>query len=401
MKPSELLRQCWQGGAWGVVWHGATRRTQWINLSEFDYTEVDGDGFDRDLFRSGRYQLPAAYWGGDVYFGVNPSGTIPAANKRGNTDRRFISAQTETLAVVNVLYCEFDGKDMLAPEEWRPHLPAGFVRLPAAEQRAATKGAKERGFYRDPDRYKDRARALLDARSEAAGFIPSVVVDSGGGYHAYWFLSQSVPLDEGNRADVAATQYQFVQMMQGDSGVADLRRVLRLPGFWRNNKSGWGDSKPRIKIIHGDPSLMYDYNDLESTVGDWAREQGRTVAATGAPLRGGAGAGDVRRIFNSRYRIADLLAEQGYLICSVDPSGFARLSRPGKTDPSVTVFPADNTRPEVAVMHSSNDALSRGARRYGGESVGVDAWLVYVNLWHGGNWRSAYIAGKKALGLWT
>lgn len=53
---------------------------------------------------------------------------------------------------------------------------------------------------------------------------PSVVVDSGHGYHAYWRLDSIVPFDQGKRIMVG-----LAEKLKGDH-VYDAARILRLPG---------------------------------------------------------------------------------------------------------------------------------------------------------------------------
>jgi RepB DNA-primase N-terminal domain len=60
---------------------------------------------------------------------------------------------------------------------------------------------------------------------------PSVVIDSGGGYHAYWLLDETFYLDSPNARERAMMiQRAWVAHVGGDPGAKDLARVLRLPG---------------------------------------------------------------------------------------------------------------------------------------------------------------------------
>ena len=56
------------------------------------------------------------------------------------------------------------------------------------------------------------------------GPVPQVLVDSGGGLHAYWLLAEPVPFDQARRA----MEY-IAQAVNGDA-TYDAARVLRVPG---------------------------------------------------------------------------------------------------------------------------------------------------------------------------
>lgn len=60
---------------------------------------------------------------------------------------------------------------------------------------------------------------------------PNVIIDSGGGYHAYWLLLEPVVIGvDISRDDAQKLQYAWNQMVGGDPNVKDLARVLRIPG---------------------------------------------------------------------------------------------------------------------------------------------------------------------------
>jgi hypothetical protein len=116
----------------------------------------------------------------NVYFGVHPVTTRRPAHERG---------RIEDVAAVNCLFAEFDCKDFGSKDAIREHL---------------------------------EARAML---------WPSVIVDSGGGWHCYWLLDQPHILrNDADRKAAAALQARFVLAIGGDPGAKDLARVLRLPG---------------------------------------------------------------------------------------------------------------------------------------------------------------------------
>jgi len=67
-------------------------------------------------------------------------------------------------------------------------------------------------------------------------FPPSVIVDSGGGLHAYWLLNEAIdvsadaPDAETTEEAITRTLKQLAGICAGDLNVCDLARVIRLPG---------------------------------------------------------------------------------------------------------------------------------------------------------------------------
>lgn len=72
-----------------------------------------------------------------------------------------------------------------------------------------------------PDDYQRLVNALIP---------PSIVIDSGGGYHGYWLLESPLAVTEDNRAEIVQTLKGMALALGADTKVADLARVMRLPG---------------------------------------------------------------------------------------------------------------------------------------------------------------------------
>jgi len=68
----------------------------------------------------------AARIGGDIYVSINPSTRIPPQNKSGSTDPKRISKQIEDIQCINVLHCEYDGKDWVTEDDARLYLPDDY-----------------------------------------------------------------------------------------------------------------------------------------------------------------------------------------------------------------------------------------------------------------------------------
>jgi hypothetical protein len=146
----------------------------------------------------------------NVYFGVHPT-----VSRKGTYERSTL----DKIAAINCLFAEFDAKDF--------------------------------------DGGKPAVLAHVDALSPA----PSVVVDSGGGYHCYWLLRTTFVLStDQDRERARSVQRDWVAFVGGDPGAKDLARVLRVPGT-RNLKY---DHRPVVSIVHADLSCLYDLDALEA-----------------------------------------------------------------------------------------------------------------------------------------
>ncbi len=93
--------------------------------------------------------------------------------------------------------------------------------------------------------------------------------------------------------------------------------------------------------------------------------------------------------FNAQNNIVNLLEKHGYI-----HAHGSRWVRPNGKSGSVDVFKAEN----VSFHWSSNDALHR---TNGSGPVPVDPFQVYTIFEHDGDHEAAFVAAKKALGLWV
>jgi predicted P-loop ATPase len=198
---NQFLDRLHQGGEWVFLWTKEGLRSYWYEVGE---QRPKPNGAARN-----------------VYFGIHPCYDVPPKSKTGNTDRRYIRSQLEYIGVVNGLYSEFDGKDF--------------------------------------DGGKPAARAHVESLEPA----PSVVIDSGGGYHCYWFLDDTWVLsNDDDRQRARSLQKAWVTFTGGDQGAEDLPRVLRLPGS-KNHKY----TPPRpVEFEHCDLTVSYPLEALETAV---------------------------------------------------------------------------------------------------------------------------------------
>lgn len=151
--------------------------------------------------------------GEDLYFGVHPS-----AVSKGPRNRTKIG----DIEAVNCLYADVDSKDF--------------------------------------DNDKETALDHIDTFE----LPPSVVVDSGGGYHCYWLFEDPIMLLTPKlRADFSALQARWAKLVGGDPAVHDLARILRLPGTLN-----YKYPTPRaVVILEADYDLLYDVVDFEEILG--------------------------------------------------------------------------------------------------------------------------------------
>ena len=72
---------------------------------------------------------------------------------------------------------------------------------------------------------------------------PTIVVDSGNGFHVYWLLSEALPPEEFDRAETMMRRIHLA--FGGLDATQDVSRILRVPGTW-NNKDPRNPKKVRV-----------------------------------------------------------------------------------------------------------------------------------------------------------
>ena len=81
---------------------------------------------------------------------------------------------------------------------------------------------------------------------------PSLIVDSGGGYHAYWLFNEPAGADAIERVETA--NRRLVNLLDGDGQSVDASRMLRLPGTVNSRY----EHKPIVTIVHDNSDTRYD-----------------------------------------------------------------------------------------------------------------------------------------------
>jgi P4 family phage/plasmid primase-like protien len=200
----KLLTTLHRGGQWGYYWtaNGEEKVTSW--------------------FPAGK--LPLVPDSRAVYFGIHPTAEIPTRISKQTGKKipqKYVRAELKDVAAVNCLFAEFDAKD-----------------------------------------YDNDKAAALDHLDSlyGRGYPPHVIIDSGGGYHAYWLLREPfiIRSDE-DREKIGKLQAAWVDLVGGDPGAKDLARVLRVPGTLNNKYS---PARP-VKFVMFDASFdCYDLAEL-------------------------------------------------------------------------------------------------------------------------------------------
>lgn len=151
-------------------------------------------------------ELPAD---SDLYFGVHP-----ATESRGEFGR----STDETIAAINCLFADIDAK-----------------------------------------RFGDDKAAAL-AHIERLEPAPSVVDDSGGGYHCIWLTHTYTLKDDADRARVKALQERWAAYVGGDPNAAKLPQLLRVVGTL-NAKEEYSEPRP-VAFVRCDLGAVYDLGEL-------------------------------------------------------------------------------------------------------------------------------------------
>lgn len=218
-----LLAHLYRGGVWSYWW----------TASEAKDTQT-GDALERLTTwhpAAGPWTSPLPVDSGPhgprhVYFGVHPTTAIPQrTNKKTGKliNQKYVRATIADVASINCLFAEFDAKDFAGGK------PAALAHV------------------------------------HGLGNAPSVIIDSGGGYHCYWLLADPfVIATDADRQRAKSLQYAWVDSVGSDGGAKDLARVLRVPGS-KNYKPAYGPDFPTVTIIEADFARLYSIADLDMT----------------------------------------------------------------------------------------------------------------------------------------
>lgn len=381
----KLRRRLHRGGNFSTFWTpnlNGKKRTLWFAA-------------DQDL------PLPRGWFDANVYFGVHPT-----EQKGEYYQRSTIGA----ISAINCLFAEIDGKDMVQPTDEQIAVELANVtadaekRLASGElqrmtpakvlQRMAVAQAKANVFLTDIDGYNELARRHVETMTPR----PSAIVQSGGGYHLYWFLSDTFHIrTDDDRQRAKQLQARWVAYVGGDEGAKDLARVLRPVGTF-NVKPKYAPNYPAVTFTHIDYRTEYSIDELEGYLPAVEIAPVRTAPAerTDAPTdatanRQPTATGEhsahvyrVMQAYNERNTIESTLQRYGYT-----NAGNGRFVRPGGTSASVAVLDGKSYH------HSSSDPLFEATGEHR-----LSSFDVVVHWDYAGDYERAAIRIGLDLGVY-
>jgi len=195
-----LLATLMRGGAYGYYWRAEGKLSKWFDAQNPPATPT------------GPY---------NYYFGIHPVTAIPTHNSKGQLAKpENVRSQIAVIAAINCLFAEFDGKNF---EGGKPGALSHIADLPLP---------------------------------------PTVIIDSGGGYHCYFLLWDEIPIENATqRRYLQSVQWRWVDFVGSDAGAKDLARVLRIPGTF-NRKPEYGPDFPEVTLVHVEWEAVYYLPDL-------------------------------------------------------------------------------------------------------------------------------------------
>lgn len=109
----------------------------------------------------------------------------------------------------------------------------------------------------------DTSRGYIVRRLNELRYRPSVIIFSGRGYHCYWLFKEAIDAQtEMDRIELALQQ--LADLIAGDLAVAEISRVLRMPGSHNSKDGKWTE----VEIIQCEPTLRYELDDLEEMLAE-------------------------------------------------------------------------------------------------------------------------------------
>jgi len=179
-----------------------------------------------------------------VYFQVLPLAQTPEKGRGSEKD----------VKVGRWLWVDFDFKSV--------------VQSPAYEGCREREDYELECYYVDGDKWvhvkRPKLGDVLTRIREAAGLEPSIVTDSGGGYHLYFRLSSEV--DASMLKKLETGLIELLRPIGADPKSRDLARILRLPGSW-NPRNGRA-----VKVIYRE-AVEYDPEKLSKLFEERLRER--------------------------------------------------------------------------------------------------------------------------------
>ena len=139
-----------------------------------------------------------------------------------------------------------------------------FADFDAADYDPEINKAKKEGRQIDITEGKAKAwEALNDAQNRT--FEASMILNTGGGFQAFWLLSKPIVITDENRGDIELLMKQLCDIWGSDKAVKDLARVLRVPGTL-NVKPHYLNGPFDISIVKLNTKLRYPLKRFQQVV---------------------------------------------------------------------------------------------------------------------------------------
>ncbi len=94
--------------------------------------------------------------------------------------------------------------------------------------------------------------------------LPTIVVSSGHGLHAYWLLREAIIATPETIEQVEAVLRMLCDHVGGDRQVCEVSRLMRLPGSHNSKDGDWLD----VEVLIERPNLRYELDEIE----EWLAE---------------------------------------------------------------------------------------------------------------------------------
>lgn len=193
----------------------------------------------------------------DLYFGIGQT------NKAGTSGQRASrNGKGPHVASIACLFGDFDGQDFDSEI-------SRIKQMYKDEDKAAKKAGRKPLYSKlpkvDPAQGKAGAWQALELAESKVGQA-SFVIDSGGGYQAYWLLDEPIIIRQMLDAeDVRALFANWQVFIGADKSAKDLERVYRVP-FSYNCKSHYADGPLFATIARSDSTITHDVRVIRDIV---------------------------------------------------------------------------------------------------------------------------------------
>lgn len=161
---------------------------------------------------------------------------------------------------------------------------------------------------------------------------PSLITDSGNGFHAYWLLD--APISIQSKADITRIEgfnRRLASLLNGDSQSAELARVLRLPGTWNLKEP----SCPLpARICECEPERRYSLSDFD-WLAETERERSLTNGRADGPSHINPALSDAIKQIKAKANIVSVVGQR----ISLDANYKAHCPFHDDTNPSFSVHP--------------------------------------------------------------